>query len=148
MFKTISDRIILRMINVLNKSCRQKQNTHFMFRNFSRKSCRFWDNIEKYGRFRDTTNDNTLWRVRFACWISKATRAHAHASGHPSTHTHANARAHTQKYVIFIAFPRQQWFHERASMLRYTYVACIVELLGTLYSVSVSLRDLNSCVPT
>jgi len=30
------------------------------------------------------------------------------------------------KYVIFIAFPLQQWLHERASLLRYTYVACLV----------------------
>jgi len=28
---------------------------------------------------------------------------------------------------ILIAFPLQQWLHERASMLRYTYIACHVE---------------------
>jgi len=27
--------------------------------------------------------------------------------------------------VILIAFPRQQWLRERASMLRYTYIACL-----------------------
>jgi hypothetical protein len=37
-------------------------------------------------------------------------------------HTHT----HTQQYVILIAFPQQQWFRERASMLRYTYIACLV----------------------
>ena len=48
----------------------------------------------------------TIWRVRVASWISKATRthahAHAHAPGHLQTHTHANARVHTntRKYVI------------------------------------------------
>ena len=32
---------------------------------------------------------------------------------------------HTQtKYAILIAFPRQQWLHERVSTLRYTYVHC------------------------
>jgi hypothetical protein len=31
------------------------------------------------------------------------------------------------EYVIFIAFPLQQWLHERGSMLRYTYTACIVK---------------------
>ena len=31
------------------------------------------------------------------------------------------------QYAIIIAFPLQQWLHERASMLRYTYIACIVE---------------------
>ena len=49
----------------------------------------------------------TIWRMRFACWITKAT----------DTHT---------EYAIVIAFPLQQWLHERASMLRYTYIACRV----------------------
>jgi len=26
-----------------------------------------------------------------------------------------------------IAFPLQQWLHKRASMLRYTYISCLVE---------------------
>jgi hypothetical protein len=30
------------------------------------------------------------------------------------------------EYVILIAFTRQQWLRERASMLRYKYSACIV----------------------
>ena len=30
------------------------------------------------------------------------------------------------EYVIFIDFPLQQWLHERASMLRYTYTVCVV----------------------
>jgi len=32
---------------------------------------------------------------------------------------------HTE-YVILIAFPLQQWLQEGASMLRDTYIACIV----------------------
>jgi len=28
-------------------------------------------------------------------------------------------------YVILIVFPRQKWLRERASILRYTYVACL-----------------------
>ena len=38
------------------------------------------------------------------------------------THTHT----HTQKCVILIAFPQQQWFREGASVLRYAYIACLV----------------------
>jgi hypothetical protein len=30
------------------------------------------------------------------------------------------------QYVIFIAFEQQQWLLERASMLRYGYIACII----------------------
>jgi len=28
--------------------------------------------------------------------------------------------------VILIAFPLQQWSHERASVFRYTYITCLV----------------------
>ena len=48
-----------------------------------------------------------IWCMRIACWIPKATNTHS-------------------QYVILIAFPLQQWLHERASMLRYTYSACLV----------------------
>ena len=43
-------------------------------------------------------------RMLIARWIPKATNTHS-------------------EYVILIAFPPQQWLHERASMLRYTYIA-------------------------
>ena len=33
----------------------------------------------------------------------------------------------TEKYVILISFPRQQWFRERASELHYTYAAYLVK---------------------
>jgi len=47
----------------------------------------------------------TIWLMCIACWIPKAT----------NTHTHSCA--------ILIAVSLQQWFHERAPMLRYTYIA-------------------------
>ena len=45
----------------------------------------------------------TIWRMHIECWIPKATDTHS-------------------EYVIPIAFPLQQWLHERALMLRYTYI--------------------------
>jgi hypothetical protein len=63
--------------------------------------------VEKHGTARQATDDNIIRRMRFACWITKAT----------DTHT---------EYVIFIAFPRQKWLRERASTLRYTYISCLV----------------------
>jgi hypothetical protein len=47
----------------------------------------------------------------------------------PGIHMHARTQrkhAHTDQYVILIAFPRQQRFVKRASVLRYTYIACLV----------------------
>jgi len=49
----------------------------------------------------------TIWRMRIACWI------------HETTDTHP-------EYVILMAFPLQKWLNEGASMLRYTYIACLV----------------------
>jgi hypothetical protein len=63
--------------------------------------------VEKYGRARQDTDDNIIRRMRFACWISKATDTHS-------------------ENVIRIAFPLQQWLRERASVLLYTYSACPV----------------------
>jgi hypothetical protein len=40
--------------------------------------------------------------------------------GPTTTNTHS-------EYVILIAFPRQQWLCERAPMLRYMYIACLVK---------------------
>jgi hypothetical protein len=63
--------------------------------------------VKKRGRARQATDDNIIWRMHFACWIPKATDR-------------------PLEFVIFIAFPRKQWLRERASILRYTYTACLV----------------------
>ena len=115
------------MRNVLDKNCRENQNTHFIFNNFFRKSHRLWDNIEKYSGDRGAINDITIWRIRVAWWISKAISTYAHAHARVPTCTHARTRRHadTDQYVIRIAFPQQQWFRKRTSLLRYTYIACL-----------------------
>ena len=43
-------------------------------------------------------SDSFFWRMRFACWITKATDRYS-------------------EYVILTAYPQQQWLHERAAML-------------------------------
>jgi len=52
----------------------------------------------------------TVRRIRIACCISKATNTHS-------------------EYVLRFAFPQQLWSYERASMLRCTYIACLVSSL-------------------
>jgi hypothetical protein len=93
--------ILLRMRNISDKSCRQNQNTHFLFNVFlpSRKSCRLRDNVRKYGTAGQATYDNIIQRMRFANWITKATDTHS-------------------EYIVHIAFARQHWLRERASTLR------------------------------
>jgi hypothetical protein len=52
----------------------------------------------------------TIWHMRVSHWVPQAINT-------PS------------EYVILTAVPRQQWLHERASMLRYTYIGCPVNFL-------------------
>jgi hypothetical protein len=56
-FMTISRWIILRMRNLWIKSCRENQNTYFMFSNVFRKSCRLWDNVEKCDGAREAADN-------------------------------------------------------------------------------------------
>ena len=51
----------------------EKIKTHFLYaKTFSPKSCRLWDNVEKCGRTRHSTDDNIKRRMRFACCTKKA----------------------------------------------------------------------------
>ena len=69
----------------------------------------------------------TIWRMCFACCMSKATHTKcARARASTTTRTQPLACTHTQNYVIRIAFLRWQWFRKRASVLRYTYIASLV----------------------
>jgi hypothetical protein len=61
-FMIISRWIILRMRIVSDKSCREHQNSHFIFHNFFRKSCRLLDNVEKCGGAREAADNNTAAR--------------------------------------------------------------------------------------
>ena len=67
----------------------------------------------------------TIWR-RVACCISKATRAQAHTQTRAFIHSHTHT--HIRKYAIREAFSRQHWLRERALMLRYTYIVCLVAI--------------------
>jgi len=44
-----------------------------MFNISFRKSCRLWDNVEKYRRTRQATDDTVMWRMRIECWMIMAT---------------------------------------------------------------------------
>ena len=59
--------------------------------------------MQKIGLEPDTGHRMTIWRMRIACWIHKATNTHS-------------------EYVMLIAFPIRQWLYGRVS----TYIACVV----------------------
>jgi hypothetical protein len=60
--------------------------------------------VEKYVRARQATDDKIIRRMRYACWVTKATDIHS-------------------EYEILTALPLQQWLRERATMLRDTYTS-------------------------
>ena len=60
------------------------------------------------------TDDNKIRRMRIACCITKAINRYS-------------------EYVILIALPQKQWFHERASFLRYMYSACILNITFIMF---------------
>ena len=61
------------MRNVSDKSVK-KITTHIEYSIISLlKLCRLRNTVEKYGRAGQATDDNAIWRKRFACWITKAT---------------------------------------------------------------------------
>jgi hypothetical protein len=86
---------------------------------FFRKSCRYkiiWKITVEPDR-----PQMTMWCMRIARWITKVTETHS-------------------EYKICIAFPLQQWLHEGASLLRFTYTVCLVlysalcqDLLSSFY---------------
>ena len=99
----ISRLLLLRRKYTSDKCSRENQNTRLLFSNFFfRKSCHLWDNVEKY--LEPNRPQVTKWRMRIAYWIPNAINTHSY-------------------HVILITFPLQQWFHDRASVLRYTYIA-------------------------
>jgi hypothetical protein len=55
-----------------------------------------------------------IWRMRNECWVPKA--------------------AHSE-YAIIIAFPQQQWLHERASLLLSKYIACLVACIIAFFAI-------------
>jgi hypothetical protein len=89
-------------------------------------ACRLTDNIEKYGTCTPAIDGNIIQRMRISCRTTWAANSHS-------------------EYVTLIAFPLQQWLCERASMLRYAYIACLVGLKVTFQTSLVCMLDNLGC---
>jgi hypothetical protein len=95
--------ILLRKRNASDKSCRENQNTHFVFGNFF-----FFLNRALYERMWKNILDRgmpqmTIWRMRIACWVPKATNTHTLrlSNTHCSSTTTMVARMRLSINVIF-----------------------------------------------
>jgi len=80
--------------HVSDKSCRENPNTHLILSLFFGKIVPFLDDVGKYGRAREVSDDNTciIRRLRLAYWVAKAADIHS-------------------EYVILLPFARQEWLH-------------------------------------
>ena len=97
---------------------------------FSRKLCRVWDNVEKYGRA--DARDKTLRRMRISCLITKKTKTHseyvtlsAHCTATMVAWTRLNVKFIRKKILniqqCFDFLDRIPWntFHSKINWLRY-----------------------------
>ena len=73
MFMIISHRILLKMENVSDKYCRQIRNIFYVLKYFSLNR----DNVGKYGRVTEDTEDNIILGMHLAWWITQATDPHS-----------------------------------------------------------------------
>jgi len=82
--------------------------------------------VAKYGTARQPTDYNTIRRMCFACWITKATNTHP-------------------EYVILIAFPRQQLLRERCCITRtllsvssHSFLCIVVTVYSPVWVISLT----------
>ena len=94
------------MRNGSDKICRENQNTHFVFSKFFSENCADYQIMWKYMAVLESSRI-TMRRMRITCWM------------HNATYTNS-------EHIILIAFPLQRWLHERASLLTYTHITCLV----------------------
>ena len=91
---------------MFEKKIVEKIETHVFFNNFFPENRAVYEiMLEKYATARQAKYDNIIRRI--PCRITKATNTHS-------------------QHVLLIAFVRQQYLQERASMLRYMYIVCLV----------------------
>jgi hypothetical protein len=73
---------------MFNTKFAEKIKTHILCSvTFPPKNRAIYDNVAKYGRSGQTTDDNVIWRMRIACWTPKVTDTNS-------------------EYVILVAFPQ------------------------------------------
>jgi hypothetical protein len=111
------------MRNVSDENCRENQNTPFMFSAF------LLENLSVYEMLKNTVEAGrprmTMWCMNTAYSIRKATNTFSEC-------------------VKLYSFPLQQRLHERPSMSRFTYIACIDSVVWGSYK-SQSFWDVALC---
>ena len=103
--------ILLRMRNFWTEVV--KNTTHVLCSIIFSENCAVWEIMWK-NIVEPDRPQMTIWCTCIACWMIKATNTHSEC-------------------VIHIAFPQQQLSHERASVLHFVYITCLVAASFWLY---------------
>jgi hypothetical protein len=82
----------------------EKIKTH-VYVQYQYQSCSLWDNVGKYGRTRQATDDSIVWCMHIACCVHKTIVTHP-------------------EYVIIITCPWQRCYRKHVSLL-HSYVYCL-----------------------
>jgi hypothetical protein len=77
--------------------------------------------VEKYGTVRQTTDDNIIRRMRFACWITKATDTHS-------------------DNVILTAFPRQPMVTRTRLNVTFIHTLPVLSVIGSVMAKEITRR--------
>ena len=103
-FLIISRPVLLRMRNFLDKSCREIKTHAITFFYFENRAVYeiIWKDIVEPGR-----PQMRLWRMLLSREVPKATNTHS-------------------EHAILITFVLKQWLRQRASILRWACIACLV----------------------
>ena len=136
----LSPSILLRMRYVSDKSCRENQNTQFMFNNFVQKLFHLWDTLEKYSTARQAIDDNIISHTCFICWATKARIHTLHGN---------NGYANTPQCYIICTLPPSPTLGfkmQRNRLFTYTKMVQPSLLSGSLKSVNLwQFYDLQFC---
>jgi hypothetical protein len=115
---------------------------------FFRKSCRLGDNVEKYcgdkrHKLRHNMSHTLCLRDKQGYIHSRGVYTPTRPGNHTHTHKHARSSAHTHTHTYSqihntYCFSTSTIIRERASKLRYTYIACyfFYKIHLTCFSVS------------
>ena len=107
-FMAVSGSVFLRIKNVLDKRRRDSQTPCMFLKIFSPENLAVCEKVwKKCGTTGQGTDDHIMRSMLFACRITKATDAR-------------------------FAFPQRKCLRHCASMLRYTYTACVVMFFNLL----------------
>jgi len=121
----ISRRILLGVRNILGKSCRENQNTHFTLKkDFSETYAIYEIMWKRFCTALQATDENEIRRMRLACWVPKAAHTHTHTRAHTHTHTICNIYCFSTRIIVTRKILNITFY-----IIRLCFIECHVVLL-------------------